>query len=387
MVKLVVTDTTSPETPVRSRSVGLGIKAARPGPKRSTVRLRYFDYTSIEQVLSFITSLSMKGAQSSRINEVAKRIGGAERTTSAKIALLFEWFRANVAYQLDPRNTEDIQSAERTLTRRAGDCEDHVILAATMMAFLGIGSRYVVIRQRGRSAWNHIYLQYWDKGWKNWDTGRPDPRPPDSAAPEQIIESRNGLLFQPMQDRALANLSGSDSDDTPVLFVPNKIRVSVLELDRSKKEITIEVNSWRITKYSFSFDCPHPTIAIRSERTGNLLSVAAVPGGIFELCVKQLTMRLASLDDGDRLIFEAYKEPGLIGGASIDDITTGRATPDLVSDPWKFDDVPVVEPVGSGAEALDSLASAAKWASVLGVLAVGTWALLPVITSARRLAS
>ena len=83
---------------------------------------------------------------------------------------IYKWIIRNVNYVRDPWDVERIQSPDVTLRQRAGDCDDHAILSATLLGSLGIPTGFRIVSRTGRS-YDHIYCLYKTSGgWKSFDT-------------------------------------------------------------------------------------------------------------------------------------------------------------------------------------------------------------------------
>ncbi|MDD1768867.1 MAG: transglutaminase-like domain-containing protein [Methanomassiliicoccales archaeon] len=66
--------------------------------------------------------------------------------STLQIAAAFDWVRSEVAYEADD-GSDYWQSAEETLLRRAGDCEDQAILMASIIGALGGNARVNIINE------------------------------------------------------------------------------------------------------------------------------------------------------------------------------------------------------------------------------------------------
>lgn len=385
MIQLVTSDI---DTHARSQRTTSGGGNAQSG---EAVRRRYLDYKGIDQVLEIIRKQAIAGQQDEVIQRLATQIVPSGLNEQRRTEKVFDWFRTNIRYQRDARNTEEIQSARRTVGRGAGDCEDHVILMAAMLSIVGVGSRYAVIRQSGFDDWNHIYLEYWDGfKWRTVDTGAPDEQVirPGGGAPAAVLQRRTSILFEPSVADVAARtstLGGPAGTDTPVIHDPGVIRVSVLSIREAPPEVTLEVNTWRISWAGISLDCAHPTIAVRRATTGQLLGHASVPGGVLEHCLKSIRIPLPGYTADEEVIFEVYAERGFFTGSKIDDIIDGSATPAYTSSPWRLADVPTVKPAGSP-DFVQNLATAGnvlKWGTIAAGGAFLAWTALPVISTLR----
>ena len=52
---------------------------------------------------------------------------------------------------------DSVQDARYTMARGRGDCDDKCVLLATLLASIGIRSRFVVVTYNARY-WQHVYL-------------------------------------------------------------------------------------------------------------------------------------------------------------------------------------------------------------------------------------
>jgi len=86
------------------------------------------DYETVEEVVSLIVS-------SVSLNRSVNGIVAA-----------FEWVRENIQY-LEDDGSDDWQSANETLEKRTGDCEDQAILLASIYGAMGLNGRVNVIEQ------------------------------------------------------------------------------------------------------------------------------------------------------------------------------------------------------------------------------------------------
>lgn len=93
--------------------------------------------------------------------------GMAGHDFDGEVAALFAFARDRIRYRRDPVDTERIQDAARTLELETGDCDDKVILLATLLASLGWLSRFVIQSQDG-AEFDHVYLEVLDERTGQW---------------------------------------------------------------------------------------------------------------------------------------------------------------------------------------------------------------------------
>lgn len=96
-------------------------------------------------------------------------IDPADHFSAAKV--LYSWIRSNVAFVNDPAGVETLQAPDLTLYKlRAGDCDDHSILLATLAGSIGISARFVTLGSNV-DRFSHIYPELRIRGeWLPADT-------------------------------------------------------------------------------------------------------------------------------------------------------------------------------------------------------------------------
>lgn len=88
----------------------------------------------------------------------------------AAIRALFNWVKHNIGYCPDPVDLEMIQTPPRTLSTGYGDCDDQAILLATMLATIGLATRFKAVGgvgeewsgnegDTGGESYSHVYSQ------------------------------------------------------------------------------------------------------------------------------------------------------------------------------------------------------------------------------------
>src|ERR1051325_7611537 len=95
----------------------------------------------VRSTIGKMSALAKQGASSYPIVNLARRIVAAAGVPSkdyrGELAALYKWVRANIAYRKDSVHLEWLQSPDRTVEERAGDCDDHAILLAALAGALG----------------------------------------------------------------------------------------------------------------------------------------------------------------------------------------------------------------------------------------------------------
>jgi transglutaminase-like putative cysteine protease len=104
---------------------------------------------------------------------------------AAEIERLFYFVRNGITYRRDPVGLELVQDARRTLKRGAGDCDDKVVLLASLLACLGHRTRIIVI-SFGPPEFHHVALQVLHKGvWVDLDPTN-EKAPPGWSVPAAL---------------------------------------------------------------------------------------------------------------------------------------------------------------------------------------------------------
>jgi transglutaminase-like putative cysteine protease len=71
---------------------------------------------------------------------------------------VWAWVKANIAYIRDTNGMEQIHYPEQVLKQRAGDCDDHSLLLASLLESVGIRTRFKAVGFRPGSI-SHVYTQ------------------------------------------------------------------------------------------------------------------------------------------------------------------------------------------------------------------------------------
>lgn len=95
-----------------------------------------------------------------------------------ELAALYAWVRDNIRYRFDPVDLEWVQSPERTLKERAGDCDDLATLLAAFAGSLGHRWRFKTVGPRP-GVMKHVFAEVFDG--TNWVTLDPVLEPPQTT--------------------------------------------------------------------------------------------------------------------------------------------------------------------------------------------------------------
>jgi hypothetical protein len=138
-------------------------------------------YPGIDRVLEVATQLTTRYTGDERIRAKALAITQAVRNHEVTgqpdlrdvdgiAGAIYTWMTRNINYVRDPWDVERIQAPTVTLAQRAGDCDDHAILSASLLQSLGIQTGFRVVSRSGRD-FDNIYSFYKSpEGWKSFDT-------------------------------------------------------------------------------------------------------------------------------------------------------------------------------------------------------------------------
>jgi transglutaminase-like putative cysteine protease len=88
-----------------------------------------------------------------------------------EIRTCFEYVQRRITYRRDPASDERVQDARRTIFNfGTGDCDDKVVVLASLLAVLGHKSRFVVCGFHSDD-YSHVYLQVFisGQGWVSLD--------------------------------------------------------------------------------------------------------------------------------------------------------------------------------------------------------------------------
>lgn len=115
------------------------------------------DFANIDEELRFLRNVVANYRQSPQVRDLAVgivRSSGAEpRDKKAQALELARWVQANIYYVHEL--PERFQLPTETLRLRAGDCDDHTTLLASMLESVGIPTALVCMEVNG--AWAHIF--------------------------------------------------------------------------------------------------------------------------------------------------------------------------------------------------------------------------------------
>jgi len=162
--------------------------------QRGGMTLRHYRSRSmpIDERVGIIQDMVWKSVRDPRMRKIALEItrGCPARDGECEARKIHDFVKSNVRYTGDvapikmgrhgPVEGVDLfQSAYRTLEFKGGDCDDHSVLNATLLALNGISPKLrVTAPRRAGSTWQHIYAMAGlpktnPSKWKALDTTLP----------------------------------------------------------------------------------------------------------------------------------------------------------------------------------------------------------------------
>lgn len=114
--------------------------------------------------LRMMRSIARAGARSLVVRDTATRVIADARVAPmdyrGELRALFTFVRDRIRYTRDPANVELLQTAERTLRVKQGDCDDKATLLAAMIESVGIPAslEFRVIATRKPGVFTHVYV-------------------------------------------------------------------------------------------------------------------------------------------------------------------------------------------------------------------------------------
>lgn len=153
----------------------------------TAIKVHTGTHPALDEVMHQVIRLSRKGVENPYVRNKAIEItryikpdetGNPGRRDNTAIAYaMWEWMRENIAYVRDPFHVERLSDPMVILREGSGDCDDHVILAGSMLMSIGVPVRFVTIALNPAEpdVHTHIILQYLDQSgqWQPFDSTEP----------------------------------------------------------------------------------------------------------------------------------------------------------------------------------------------------------------------
>ena len=83
---------------------------------------------------------------------------GTSKNYAAQLRALQNWVRDRIRYVRDPVGAEMVQTPERTLSVRAGDCDDKSVLLAALLMSCGFPCRFIAVGFKGGPP-SHVFVE------------------------------------------------------------------------------------------------------------------------------------------------------------------------------------------------------------------------------------
>lgn len=107
-----------------------------------------------------MASLASQAKTTIPIRELALSILGAVpgKDFHGEIDRIYRWVRDNIRYTRDVRGVETVQTPEKTLQYKQGDCDDQVTLLSALLESVGVRTRFKAVGFRP-GHFQHVYLE------------------------------------------------------------------------------------------------------------------------------------------------------------------------------------------------------------------------------------
>lgn len=114
-----------------------------------------------DATVRIIRQLIESGKRSLKIRHFAEWIlnlyNVSARDRLGEIAAIHEWAKRNIRYVQDPYRVEYVQTPERLLVSRTGDCDDFTALVGSLVEAIGYPVDIKVVAKPGRKQFHHVY--------------------------------------------------------------------------------------------------------------------------------------------------------------------------------------------------------------------------------------
>jgi predicted transglutaminase-like cysteine proteinase len=128
-------------------------------------------YATVEQMVHLIREGTMNERARLLAVDIIKGCPWKNKECEAKA--IFKWLRSNIRFVSDPHMVELLHDVDAILRYRAADCDDFVILGASLLRSVGIPARVVIIGAvpQHPDAFTHTYLEIAlpKRGWIGFD--------------------------------------------------------------------------------------------------------------------------------------------------------------------------------------------------------------------------
>lgn len=111
--------------------------------------------------LSLMRRLARQGATAAAVRQKAVSLTSRlkQKDFQSEVGALHAFVRDCIRYVRDVRNVETLQTAERTLLNRAGDCDDKSVLLAALLESISHPARFVAAGFKNGNACEHVFVE------------------------------------------------------------------------------------------------------------------------------------------------------------------------------------------------------------------------------------
>lgn len=116
------------------------------------------------ETLSIMRGVSLEASKDPRLRQLGIRIVADfdPRNDRKRAGALLRWVQDQIRYVRDIRKCETIQTPQRTLLWKAGDCDDFSSLIAALLLALGfVHVAFVAQKREPQGSYRHVFVVVW----------------------------------------------------------------------------------------------------------------------------------------------------------------------------------------------------------------------------------
>lgn len=120
-----------------------------------------------------MSELVKRGKKHPQIREKATSLvqNLGQKNYLGEIQALHQFVRDNIRYVRDIRGVETLHFPEQILTQEYGDCDDKVVLLASLLESIGHPTRFVAVGFKGPDEYSHVFVDTrYGPGWLTLET-------------------------------------------------------------------------------------------------------------------------------------------------------------------------------------------------------------------------
>lgn len=91
--------------------------------------------------------------------EIINRYGARNKDYRAEALAIEKFIKEHIRYVKDIQGIETLQTPPLTLKAKRGDCDDHAILVASLLASIGHKTAFALYKSPGASDYSHVYVR------------------------------------------------------------------------------------------------------------------------------------------------------------------------------------------------------------------------------------